>query len=144
MKNLSKRQILVTDLPFMATCLVRCKQYCNLQPELYRPKYHRQLRTAEVRHFLQKHIFPYQLKFILYEIFFTILLLMALTGMPEANNIAVSNTKLTGQDKTNDYTLVQFDITWENSWRTSSESNNYYFAWLQCFNNGFQYSNIRG
>ncbi len=34
-----------------------------------------------------------------------------------ANNVQVSNITLAGQDRARDFTLVQFDITWENSWR---------------------------
>jgi Neuraminidase (sialidase) len=33
-----------------------------------------------------------------------------------ANNVQVSNITLTGQNRARDFTLVQFDITWENSW----------------------------
>jgi len=42
----------------------------------------------------------------------------------------VSNTKLTGQNTTDNYTLVQFDLTWQNSWRTSSAPNNWDAAWV--------------
>lgn len=42
-----------------------------------------------------------------------------------ANNITVSNTNLTGQNTTDDYGMVQFDLSWDNSWRTSSEPNNW-------------------
>jgi len=48
----------------------------------------------------------------------------------QANNIQVSNTKLTGQNTTDGYTLVQFDLRWENSWRTSSAPNNWDAAWV--------------
>ena len=34
-----------------------------------------------------------------------------------ANNVQVSNVTLTGQNAGSQFTLVQFDITWENSWR---------------------------
>lgn len=37
-----------------------------------------------------------------------------------ANNLAISNVALTGQDKLNDFILIQFDITWDNSWRVTS------------------------
>ena len=54
-----------------------------------------------------------------------------------ANNIAVSNVKLSGQNTTaginnaNNYTFVQFDLSWDNSWRTSSGStNNWDAAWV--------------
>jgi formylglycine-generating enzyme required for sulfatase activity len=53
-----------------------------------------------------------------------------------ANNIQVSNVKLTrqntsaGTNHANNYTLVQFDLSWENSWRTSSAPNNWDAAWV--------------
>ena len=59
-----------------------------------------------------------------------ILLGLLICGSLTANNITVSNTKLTGQNTTDDYTLVQFDLTWENSWRTSSAPNNWDAAWV--------------
>ena len=34
-----------------------------------------------------------------------------------ANNLRVENITLTGQNTTDDYTMVQFDISWDNSWR---------------------------
>ena len=47
-----------------------------------------------------------------------------------ANNVTVSNFSLTGQNVANHYTMVKFDITWENSWRTSSAPNNWDAAWV--------------
>jgi formylglycine-generating enzyme required for sulfatase activity len=53
-----------------------------------------------------------------------------------ANNIAVSNVSTTGQDTsagTNDaanYTMVEFDLSWDNSWRTSSGPSNRDAAWV--------------
>jgi hypothetical protein len=47
-----------------------------------------------------------------------------------ANNITVTNVKLTGQNTAEEFTLVQFDISWENSWRTSSGPNNWDAAWV--------------
>ncbi len=44
-----------------------------------------------------------------------------------ANNVVVSNISLTGQNTTSDFTLVQFDITWENSWR---DPGNHDAAWV--------------
>ncbi|HHT9144912.1 MAG TPA: SUMF1/EgtB/PvdO family nonheme iron enzyme [Candidatus Wunengus sp. YC61] len=37
---------------------------------------------------------------------------------------------MTGQDATNDYVLVEFDTSWENSWRTSSAPNNWDAVWV--------------
>lgn len=60
----------------------------------------------------------------------TFLLAVALTSMVSANNITVTNILLTGQNTTSDYTMVQFDLSWENSWRTSSAPNNWDAAWV--------------
>lgn len=57
-----------------------------------------------------------------------IFLLIATTSM--ANNIEVSNISLTGQNTDDEYTLVQFDLSWENSWRISSGPSNYDGAWV--------------
>ena len=45
------------------------------------------------------------------------LLLMAFCLNSHANNISVSNVYTTGQNTTDGYIMVQFDINWENSWR---------------------------
>ncbi len=47
-----------------------------------------------------------------------------------ANNITISNVKITGQNTTDAHTLIKFDITWENSWRTSSGASNWDAAWV--------------
>ncbi|MEM9547557.1 MAG: SUMF1/EgtB/PvdO family nonheme iron enzyme [Bacteroidota bacterium] len=47
-----------------------------------------------------------------------------------ANNIEVSNISLTGQNTDDEFTLVQFDLSWENSWRISSGPSNYDGAWV--------------
>ena len=44
-----------------------------------------------------------------------------------ANNVVVSNISLTGQNTGSQFTLVQFDITWENSWRDAS---NWDASWI--------------
>jgi hypothetical protein len=47
-----------------------------------------------------------------------------------ANNISVTNFSLMGQNAANHYVMVKFDISWENSWRTSSAPNNWDAAWV--------------
>ena len=47
-----------------------------------------------------------------------------------ANNIQVSNVSLTGQNTTTHSWQVQFDLSWENSWRTSTAEANYDAAWV--------------
>src|SRR5687767_6637929 len=46
------------------------------------------------------------------------------------NNIQVSNVRLTGQNTTDDFTMVEFDITWENSWRYANGPSNWDAAWI--------------
>ncbi|MEM7104333.1 MAG: SUMF1/EgtB/PvdO family nonheme iron enzyme [Bacteroidota bacterium] len=46
------------------------------------------------------------------------------------NNIQISNVALTGQNTLQNYYMVQFDISWENSWRTSTHESNYDAAWI--------------
>lgn len=47
-----------------------------------------------------------------------------------ANNLQITNLSIVGQDTALNYTLVQFDISWENSWRTSSNESNWDAAWV--------------
>ncbi len=59
-----------------------------------------------------------------------VVLSMTWTTWLLANNISVSNISLTGINKTDKYIQVKFDISWENSWRTSSAPNNWDAAWV--------------
>ena len=47
-----------------------------------------------------------------------------------SNNIQIANVTLTGQNTTSDFTMVQFDLTWENSWRVNSGPSNWDAAWV--------------
>jgi len=63
--------------------------------------------------------------------YLTLIFLMVFgLAMLSANNIAVTNLSLTGKNTTSDYVMVQFDLSWENSWRTSSAPNNWDAAWV--------------
>ncbi|HLP82289.1 MAG TPA: SUMF1/EgtB/PvdO family nonheme iron enzyme [Nitrosomonas sp.] len=55
--------------------------------------------------------------------------LMAFT-LASANNITVTNVSITGQNTGSHYSLIKFDISWENSWRTSTGSSNWDAAWV--------------
>jgi formylglycine-generating enzyme required for sulfatase activity len=44
-----------------------------------------------------------------------------------ANNLQIANVALTAADYVNNYTMIEFDISWENSWRDNS---NYDAAWV--------------
>ena len=58
------------------------------------------------------------------------LLALAMVLPIYANNIQVGTPTLTGQNTTDDYVYVQFDLSWDNSWRTSSAPNNWDAAWV--------------
>ncbi len=47
-----------------------------------------------------------------------------------ANNIQLANVGLSGQNTTAHFSLIGFDVAWENSWRVSSNENNYDAAWV--------------
>jgi len=57
--------------------------------------------------------------------------LMLLLGIrANANNLQISNVSLAGINTNGKYAMIQFDISWENSWRTSSAPNNWDAAWI--------------
>ena len=56
--------------------------------------------------------------------------LLCVAGAAQANNLAISNISLTGQDTVNNFILVQFDITWDNSWRVTGDPNNWDAVWV--------------
>lgn len=55
---------------------------------------------------------------------------IGITSLCYSNNILVTNVKLTEQNPVSDYTLVQFDISWDNSWKTSTLESNWDAAWV--------------
>jgi len=61
---------------------------------------------------------------------------LGLSASLMANNIAVSNVSTTGQNTSQgtnnsaNYTMVKFDVSWGNSWRTSSGPSNWDAAWV--------------
>lgn len=46
------------------------------------------------------------------------------------NNIIVSNVSITGQNPVDDFSMVSFNVSWENSWRTSTHESNWDAAWI--------------
>ena len=48
-------------------------------------------------------------------------LMLLATGSAQANNLEIENAALTNQNVAEGYVYVQFDIRWDNSWRTSDE-----------------------
>ena len=58
-------------------------------------------------------------------------LIVLFTGLTiQANNIQVSNLSLTDENRLEGHVTVQFDLTWENSWRLSSGPSNWDAAWV--------------
>jgi formylglycine-generating enzyme required for sulfatase activity len=47
-----------------------------------------------------------------------------------AHGVVVSNVAINGQNTVLDYTLVNFDITWNNSWRNTAITNNWDACWV--------------
>ena len=58
------------------------------------------------------------------------LLLAALSLPLLANNITVSNLSLSNENRFENYTFVNFDLTWENSWRLNTGAANWDAAWV--------------
>ena len=53
---------------------------------------------------------------------------VAITAL--ANNIQLAGIGLSGQNTTSHFSLIGFDVNWENSWHLSSNENNYDAAWV--------------
>ena len=71
----------------------------------------------------------------------SLLLLCWILSIPTltANNIQVNNVLLTGQNTTEGFVLVEFDLSWENSWRIDAGPSNWDAAWVFIkyrYNNG--------
>ncbi|NNF32810.1 MAG: SUMF1/EgtB/PvdO family nonheme iron enzyme [Saprospiraceae bacterium] len=61
---------------------------------------------------------------------FTLITCMVISLSSYANNIKISNVTFATQDKNNDYYMIEFDLSWENSWRTSTYETNWDAAWV--------------
>ena len=46
------------------------------------------------------------------------------------NNIQITNVSLVSQNTAQDFYMVEFDLGWENSWRTSTYESNWDAAWV--------------
>lgn len=60
----------------------------------------------------------------------SILFLLLISSQLFANNIQIQNVSLTSQNTTSDYYMVEFDISWDNSWRTNTYESNWDAAWV--------------
>ncbi|MDP1675250.1 MAG: SUMF1/EgtB/PvdO family nonheme iron enzyme [Bacteroidota bacterium] len=60
----------------------------------------------------------------------SLFLLFCFSKYTLANNLTVTSPVLVGPNASSDYVNVKFDISWDNSWRTSSAPNNWDAAWV--------------
>ncbi|CAN5835761.1 hypothetical protein BH11BAC4_BH11BAC4_20190 [soil metagenome] len=56
--------------------------------------------------------------------------LLLATGITYANNILVTNATISRQNTTSHFVLVNFKVSWDNSWCTSTNESNYDGAWI--------------
>jgi len=59
----------------------------------------------------------------------TAILLLSL-AKANANNVQVSNAFINGQNAAQDYSMINFNIAWDHSWRTATNEANYDGAWV--------------
>ena len=55
---------------------------------------------------------------------------LLLPGIFLGNNLQIENIELTGQNPGQDFTLIKFDLSWENSWRINVGPANWDAAWV--------------
>lgn len=61
---------------------------------------------------------------------YTLCLFLIISNTIVANDLAMDNISLTGRNVEFNYTLVQFDISWKNSWRINDGPSNWDAAWV--------------
>lgn len=61
---------------------------------------------------------------------YTLCLFLIISNTIVANDLAINNVSLSGRNVEFSYTLVQFDISWENSWRINDGPSNWDAAWV--------------
>lgn len=59
-----------------------------------------------------------------------LLIAFLFSGLLHSNNVSISNVELTNQDPVNNTYQVVFDISWDNSWRTSTFESNWDAVWI--------------
>ncbi len=64
--------------------------------------------------------------------FFLGCLIFLINGIAWSNNIQISNARLVGSKngRANSFTMIQFNLSWENSWRISTGPANWDAAWV--------------
>ncbi|MFK7971317.1 MAG: formylglycine-generating enzyme family protein [Bacteroidia bacterium] len=58
------------------------------------------------------------------------LLMLCSIGQVRANNIQVSNTNIASSNPAQGFSMVEFDLSWDNSWRISVGPSNWDAAWV--------------
>jgi formylglycine-generating enzyme required for sulfatase activity len=61
---------------------------------------------------------------------YLLLMLTIAASFSYANNIQLANVLLNGQNTASQFSMINFDISWENSWRTITNESNYDGAWV--------------
>ena len=61
---------------------------------------------------------------------FLVMTFLLVSFLANANNILVTSATISGQNTTTHTALINFSVSWENSWRTSTNENNYDGAWI--------------
>jgi formylglycine-generating enzyme required for sulfatase activity len=64
------------------------------------------------------------------KIYLPLVAMLMATSTLLANNIQLANTGLSDQNTGNHTSKIGFDVSWENSWRTSSNEKNWDAAWI--------------
>ncbi len=59
-----------------------------------------------------------------------ILFFFFFAAMAKANNIQLANILINGQNTVGQFSLINFDVSWDNSWRTVTNEANYDGAWV--------------
>lgn len=62
--------------------------------------------------------------------YYTSLFLFFISTFLFANNIQINEVTIVSQDTNDDFYMVEFDLSWENSWRTSTLESNWDAAWV--------------
>lgn len=62
-------------------------------------------------------------------LFFLLGLLLMTTAL-RANNIRIENVSIASQNTGQNYYMIEFDLAWDNSWRTSTFESNWDAAWV--------------
>ena len=62
--------------------------------------------------------------------FVTIFFILLVGNCLKANNLQISNSKTGEKNTVSKYQMIQFDVSWDNSWRVTTAPNNYDAVWL--------------